>query len=316
MRLGSFRVLRLLALPLFLLVTGSATSQTYSLQPGDAQERALRSLGRVELTRTPRLLLTDHRRLDVALGALQPQRPGVVDAYVVVAALDSDPVFGREAREAARVLARRYDAAGRTIVLTDDENPREAVASPANLALALARVAELMDTREDAVVVYTTSHGSASMGLAYRDAARGVGAIPPERLEAMFKDVGIANRMVILSACYSGVFVPRLKSRTAVVVTAAAANRSSFGCGAGNDWTYFGDAFLNRALRKAQPLAAALDEGAATVARWETAEKLTPSKPQVSIGSDVQRWLGPLEARMPTEASAPVGRSPAGGGGQ
>ena len=37
---------------------------------------------------------------------------GVVDAYVVVAALDADPVFNREAREAGRVLARRFDAAG------------------------------------------------------------------------------------------------------------------------------------------------------------------------------------------------------------
>ena len=46
-----------------------------------------------------------------ALATLQPQRKGVVDAYVVTVGLDSDPVFGREAREAGKVLSRRYDAA-------------------------------------------------------------------------------------------------------------------------------------------------------------------------------------------------------------
>jgi hypothetical protein len=55
----------------------------------------------------------DERRLTEALGALRPQRPGIVDAYVVVAALDADPVFGREARETGRVLANRFDAEGR-----------------------------------------------------------------------------------------------------------------------------------------------------------------------------------------------------------
>lgn len=50
---------------------------------------------------------TDDQRVTAALSALKPQRAGVVDAYVVVIALDSDPVFSREAREAGRVLASR-----------------------------------------------------------------------------------------------------------------------------------------------------------------------------------------------------------------
>src|SRR5689334_21559377 len=47
--------------------------------------------------------LAEHRRLTAALDALKPQRPGIVDAYVVVDALDGDAVFNREAREAGRV---------------------------------------------------------------------------------------------------------------------------------------------------------------------------------------------------------------------
>ena len=75
---------------------------------------------------------------------LHPQRKGVVDAYVVSIGLDSDPIFGREAREAGKVLSRRYDAAGRTIVLagTDGSGPSTLPnGSPTTLAIALARSA-------------------------------------------------------------------------------------------------------------------------------------------------------------------------------
>src|SRR3954470_6323241 len=53
----------------------------------------------LERGRSPAAELAEHRRLSAALEALQPQRRGVVDAYVISIALDSDPVFGREARE-------------------------------------------------------------------------------------------------------------------------------------------------------------------------------------------------------------------------
>lgn len=307
------RVLTALALPLVWLTTASATGQTFSIERPDRGSPA--NVAAVGFNQAPRELLADHRRLAAALAAVKPGRKGVVDAFVVVAGLDSDAVFGREAREAGRVLSRRFDAARRTIVLAagqGNEAPGDdAPATPANLAIALARVGELAD-REDVVVLYTTSHGSAPQGIAYNDRARGQGKISPDRLKAMLDDAGVRNRLVIVSACYSGIFVPRLADDRTVVMSAAAADRSSFGCQPGNDWTYFGDALLNRALRKPQPLAAAFDEARTAVSGWEAADKGTPSNPQISVGADVAAWLGPLEARMPTTATASVGRSPAG----
>ena len=155
--------------------------------------------------------LDEHRKLDRALRALAPQRAGIVDAYVVSIALDSDPVFGREARVAGDVLQRRYGAAGRTIVLAGSDGsapsglPR---GSPGTLAIALARIAELIDKGEDVVVLYTTSHG-APFGLFYNDGDSGYGAVSPNRLKAMLDGLGLGNRLLILSACYSGIFVPR-----------------------------------------------------------------------------------------------------------
>jgi len=255
--------------------------------------------------------LAEHRRLDAALDRLQPQRPGTVDAYVVVVALDGDPVFNREAREAGRVLASRFDAAGRTVVLANDEggSKGDAPGSPQSLEIALARVAELMDRNEDVLVLYSTSHGEPNSGLIYKDLLRGAGVISPARLADDLKTLGIRNRLLILQACFSGQFVPALKDPNSIVVTAAAADRSSFGCGAGNDWTYFGDALINHAFRQPLPLDAQLRRAAILIGAAEDRDKLTPSNPQVNTGANSAKWLSQLEQREPKTTSDPVGQS-------
>ncbi|WP_404336529.1 C13 family peptidase [Sphingomonas sp. MMS12-HWE2-04] len=258
----------------------------------------------LERGRSARALLDDHRKLGVALDALVPQRKGVVDAYIVSVALDSDPVFGREAREAGKVLARRFDGAGRSVVLAGGAGPGGSLTS---LTLALARVAEVMDKQQDVLVLYTTSHG-AKVGIAYHDGDEGYGILSPARLAAILDELGIRNRLLILSACYSGVFVPAVSSETTALFTAASSERTSFGCMAENDWTFFGDAMINHALRKAQPLEAAGIEARDMISGWEMTGGLTPSNPQVTIGDRVKEWLAPLETRMPSVATAPVGK--------
>jgi hypothetical protein len=286
--------------------------QPFELLGAPANEIAARADAgtQIERARSPAAELAEHRKLDRALRALLPQRRGVVDAYVVSIALDSDLVFGREARVAGAVLSRRYGAAGRTIVLAGSDGTAPSAlprGSPATLALALARIAELMDRNEDVLVLYTTSHG-APFGLYYNDGDSGYGLISPNRLAAMLGELGISNRLLILSACYSGIFVPRLQSPTSAIVTAASADRTSFGCFAENDWTFFGDAMINHALRKPQPLAAAFAEAQTLVAGWETRFGATPSQPQLFVGTGTARWLGALEGRIPAAATAPVGR--------
>lgn len=259
----------------------------------------------------PAQQLAEHRRLNAALDALKPQRPGVVDAYVVVVALDGDPVFNREAREAGRVLARRFDAAGRTIVLANDEGDSKAdgPGSPRTLALALARVAELMDRNEDVLVLYSTSHGEPNSGLVYKDKQRGGGVITPARLADMLGSLEFKNRLLILQACFSGQFVPALKAPGTIIFTAAAADRSSFGCQAGNDWTFFGDALINHAFRQPLPLDLQMRRATDLISAAEDRNDLTPSEPQISIGDATAKWVGGLEQREPQSTSEPVGQS-------
>ncbi len=264
--------------------------------------------------RSARAMLAERRRLDAALEQLQPQRAGTVDAYVVAVALDSDPVFAREAREAGNVLSRRYDAEGRTLVLAGPDGrsgglPRGSISS---LTVALARIAEILDPAEDVLVLYSTSHGM-PQGLAYHEGDSGYGVLSPAYLGTVLGELGLDRRLLLLSACYSGIFVPYLATYDTAIATASAADRTSFGCRADNDWTYFGDAVVNNALRKPQGLAVALEEARSSISEWEARAGLMPSLPQVQIGEGARQWLRYLESRMPATTSEPVGRPAAGG---
>lgn len=309
------------------LLAGPALSQPASADPnqppphtlpypdlGSGKDRAER---RTSYDLSPELhrgisaaaIRAQQRRLDAALAALPAQRPGTPDAYVVTIALDSDPVFAREAREAARVLGARYGAGGRTLTLagpdgTRDDAPHGSISA---LLLTLAHLGTVMDGAEDVLVLYTTSHGM-DLGLAYHYGDSGYGVLSPVKLKAALEEAGITRRVLILSACYSGVFVPVLASPDTAILTAAASTRSSFGCVAENDWTFFGDALINRALRQPVALEEAARMATRSVAEWEAKARFLASLPQVSIGAGAKAWLPSIEATMPPIASAPVGR--------
>lgn len=254
----------------------------------------------------------DSRRISEALAQLKPQRPGVVDAFVVVAALDADPVFGREAREAGRVLARRFGAEGRAIVLAGDEagDKADAAGTPGNLALALARSAALMDRDEDVLVLYATTHGTSRAGLNYEHPLYGAGIITPAQFAATLEQQGFRNRLIILQACFSGQFIAALESPRTLVATAASSMKPSFGCTPGNDWTFFGHALINQAMRKSDSFVRQLRRAFVSIIGWEQKLGIDPSNPQVSMGSETGAWLAALDARAGSVPSAPVGRPP------
>lgn len=298
--------LKAVALALTMVTTNSAIGQ----QMFDPKEAAQNGWS-MEQNRSAVWHLAQHKKLGTALNSLLPQRPGIIDAYVITIGLDSDAVFAREAGEAAKVLSRRYGASGRTIFLTagSDEKPAGAPqGSPPNLAAALAAVAAKMNLKEDVLILFATTHGDPVSGLVYRDGDRGAGMIAPKRFEALLSGLGFERRMILLSACYAGVFIPNLTTEDSIIVTAASSQRTSFGCAPGNDWTFFGDALINNALRKSQPFDDATDEAIGLISKWETGLNLVPSRPQVFVGEKAKVWLAPLETKMPKAETPRVGK--------
>lgn len=294
-------LLSAVALSLFLATASSAQVNETMAKNGWSMEQ----------NRSPAWHLAQHEKLSKALAKIAPQRKGILDAYVVVIGLDSDPVFKKETAEVLNVLERRFGASTRSIRLAAGSSIEATDApqgSPTNLAIALASIAKKMDLKEDVLVFYSTSHGSKELGLVYRDGEDGFGMIAPKRLRLLLDELDFKRRILLLSACYSGIFVPELADDNSVILTAASSSRPSFGCTPGNDWTFFGDALVNNAMRKSQSMTKAAEEATGLISMWEAKLGLDPSSPQVSIGADTAKWLTALETQMPKTETAKVGR--------
>ncbi len=256
----------------------------------------------------------DQAQLRQALGSLQPQRPDVPDLYVVGFAGDaSEDVFRNEVLYLRQMFTQRFGAVGRiaTLINHGDNLGAHAYAPQAsydNLADTLDRIGKLMDKREDALLLFLTSHGTEQHEL-YLQFGPGEDAeydtITPQELRRLLDDAGIRNRIIVISACYSGGFVPALKTADTLVITAARRDRPSFGCGNTASATYFGRAWLIDALARTTDLVDSYRLANAEISAREQAEGEAPSYPQLYVGARIGAWLQHWRAQLPN-AAAPV----------
>jgi Peptidase C13 family len=111
----------------------------------------------------------------------------------------------------------------------------------------------------------------------------------------MLQRSGIKNSVIVLSACHSGSFLPALADPTTLVIAAARADRSSFGCEDRRQWTYFGEAYFDRALRAEPSFVRAFERARDLIASWEAKAKLEPSLPQIAGGERLGPALAAIE---------------------
>lgn len=148
--------------------------------------------------------------------------------------------------------------------------------TPRNIARALSAVAE---KTKGGCLAYLTSHGD--------DKGIGIGdyLLSPKGLAKLI-DQSCKGRpaVLIVSACYSGVFVPKLKAADRIVLTAAAPDRSSFGCGESDHYTFF-DACALEAFQRTSDFPSLGKHAIACVAAREKKEEVDlPSNPQLVVG--------------------------------
>jgi hypothetical protein len=191
-------------------------------------------------------------------------------------------VFRREATGAARIVADRF---GGDPVVVKFNTKRGGSATAQGLNTTLQTTAKNLDRDNDLLFLILTTHGSHD-GLAVV-AGRVTQILTPAALGGMLDRTGVSHKVVVISACYSGIFIPRLANPGALVVTAADAQHPSFGCEDEAKWTYFGDAFFNVALRKADNLQDAFAQATTLVRERERREGFTPSNPQMAGGENV-----------------------------
>jgi hypothetical protein len=150
-----------------------------------------------------------------------------------------------------------------------------------------------MNADEDVLVLFVTAHGSPEQRLSAWQPPLELAPLTPTALARMLQDAGIKWRVVVVSACYSGGFVEPLRDDNSIVITAAAADRSSFGCEGGRDFTYFGQAYFRDALAKTASFTEAFEIARELVTRQEATEGLPASLPQIAAGRAIGELLKP-----------------------
>jgi len=198
---------------------------------------------------------------------------------VLVAGDNSSPAFDN----GIDTLRERFAAMGVRDITSYSSAPARSggdrLASSANVVNALRMPGG------QACLVYMTSHGD-ERGFFLRPDRR---LLSPATLNrALSEGCGAVPTVLIVSACHSGTFINAETRRpNRIILAAAATDRTSFGCGADDDYTYYDQCFLQQ-LDRASTWAGLAQ---ATRTCVETLERRLgvrqQSRPQLFVGAAV-----------------------------
>jgi len=248
------------------------------------------------------LLFAQSMRIDQALAAIRPDASATPKTFFLgFAGVGEQKVFAQEIGLASRVLSERYDMDGRILSLINDERDLEhaPLASVSGLKYALRGLAARMNLDRDVLFLAISSHGAQDPAIAVSNSELPLNDLSDEDLADALNDSGIKWRVIIISACYAGGFINSLKDPRTIVITAAAADRTSFGCSNDADLTYFGEAFYRDALPEARSLRDAFEKAKSAIAMRERRERVDPSRPQAYFGAELETKLAAMKDHAP-----------------
>jgi hypothetical protein len=135
-------------------------------------------------------------------------------------------------------------------------------------------------------LLYFSSHGAPNGVLL------GGQFLTPDTLSRMLDQTcGKRPTVVIISACFSGTFVPVLKGDNRMILTAARPDRTSFGCGQDNKYPFF-DTCVLATIHAVHGFPELADKVRACVAQREADTGMSPpSEPQVFVGPKIAAAL-------------------------
>ncbi|MFK3792919.1 MULTISPECIES: C13 family peptidase [Pseudomonas] len=226
-------------------------------------------------------LLAQGGLLREALDAVPASTPAIELYSLTLAGDGKQSVFLREADYVSNMLTSRFGALGQVrLVNHRDQMMTRPMATRENLRRAAQVLAERSGP-EDLVFIYLTSHGTSEHELVLDQPRLELADLPADELASALAPLKNRDKIVVISACYSGGFIPALKDERTLVMTASRADRVSFGCSEEADFTYFGDALFAQALNQTDDLEHAFLLAKATVAEREQTENFEPSEPQI-----------------------------------
>jgi hypothetical protein len=250
-------------------------------------------------------LYRQNELLETAVSSLEPGAPGAIDLYFVgFAAYGQQDVFFKELQYIRELFDSRFGTAGRSAVLINNQQTLEqtALATRVSLERALKAVAAKMNPEEDILFLYLTSHGSADHQLSIAHPGIKLPDLSASDLESMLRPLPVKWKVIAISACYAGGFIPLLENENTLVMTAASAERKSFGCSDTSEMTWFAKAYFKESLPRAASFEQAFAEARKLIAEWEqqeVEEGAENSEPQIAAGTAIAEHLKTWWQRQP-----------------
>jgi hypothetical protein len=188
---------------------------------------------------------------------------------------------------ARTLFADRFGTEGHALLLANNEGTANELpfANRESLRRALSGIARRMNP-EDTLFLFMTSHGSQKHGFSLSLWPLSFTDIAPETLRELLDAAGIERRVIVVSGCYSGQFIPALQNDDSLVITASSADRNSFGCSDNNEFTDFGRAYFLEALNETRSFTEAFRLATERIAQREKEQERTPSLPQMARGKN------------------------------
>lgn len=243
------------------------------------------------------LLYNQNALLEKNWANLKVNDPNKVDLYFLGIAGDgSQAVFRREINFVKRHFDSRFKTAGKSIALINAKQTIEVIplATVTSITKSLEKIAGQMDVNNDILFIYMSSHGSKKFNFSLHQPAMKLPDISAETLHAILEDSPIRWKVIVVSACYSGGFIPPLKSEESLIITAAAAEKTSFGCSNEAEFTYFGEAYFKDALSQTNNFETAFGIAKKIVKQREKDKDYDHSNPQISkpkaILNQLEKW--------------------------
>jgi hypothetical protein len=227
------------------------------------------------------------RLLDEHIAALAPGKAGQPETFFLGVAGYDQQVFLNEIRMARTLFADRFGTEGHALLLANNSGTAGELpfANRESLRRALAGLARRMNP-EDVLFLFMTSHGSQERGFSLTLWPLNFTDIAPETLRELLDASGIERRIIVVSGCYSGQFIPALENDDSLVITASSADRTSFGCSDDDEFTDFGRAYFLEALHETHSFTEAFRLAADRIAQREKEQGRTPSLPQMAQGKN------------------------------
>ncbi len=202
---------------------------------------------------------------------------------VLIAGDNAQPVFDNAVIALTHWLEARGVPTGDIHRLSASPHPGDVAVAPASDRQVLETIAALRPRHRERCLVFITSHGQRGEGIWLAES--GDFLEPAALARALSAGCGAVPTVVIMSSCYSGEFTA-MRAPNRIVMTAARADRPSFGCQADRTYTVYDECLL-AALPRAHTWRAVYASSSACVRRREKWLNVLPSQPQASFGMEV-----------------------------